>query len=431
MSDLSGDLRYAVRGLRRSPLFAIIAILTLALGIGATTAIFTLIDQVAWRRLPVPDAGALVQLHQEGPHNGSNMGRWMNSYPMYMDFQQKGAPLAQVIARRNVSASLAVGNQTERVDAELVSGNFFTMLGVKPAVGRVLSSEEDDRVYNGHPVVVLSHDYWVNRFQKRPEGPRPQDHRQQLSDDDRRRLGGGLRRARSDGVAGHPRPHPDAADADAVHGMAEDGRPPVALGAGLRAIEARLHGRDRRAGHAGALPADPPARDDAAGGQGLDRLQPPAVHEGQAEADRGVEGLFRPAEPVPHRAHRPVRDGRPRAGDRLRQRRQPAHRPRLHAPARDRGPSVDRRLARPAGPPAPDREPRPVVPGRAGRHRAVGVLHQDAARVHPVRRPVAAGRTDPGPAHPDVLVRGDAAHRRRLRPAAGAARQPSRSVADA
>jgi len=92
---------------------------------------------VVLRRLPVPDAGTLVQIHQEGPHNGSNMGRWMNSYPMYMDFQAKGAPLSQAIARRTVSASLAVDNQTERVDAELVSGNFFTMLGVKPAVGRV------------------------------------------------------------------------------------------------------------------------------------------------------------------------------------------------------------------------------------------------------------------------------------------------------
>jgi predicted permease len=169
MSDLSGDLRYAVRGLRRSPLFAIIAVLTLALGIGATTAIFTLIDQVVWRRLPVPDSGALVQIYQQGPHNGSNMGRWMNSYPMYMDFQQKGVPLAQVIARRTVDASLAVDNQTERVDAELVSGNFFTMLGVKPAVGRVFSSEQDDRVYNGHPVVVLSHDYWMTRFQGDPD----------------------------------------------------------------------------------------------------------------------------------------------------------------------------------------------------------------------------------------------------------------------
>ena len=169
MSDIPGDLRYAVRGLRRSPLFAVIAVLTLALGIGATTAIFTLIDQVVLRRLPVPDAGTLVQIHQEGPHNGSNMGRWMNSYPMYMDFQQKGAPLSQVIARRNVSASLAVDNQTERVDAELVSGNFFSMLGVKPAAGRVFSSQDDDRVYNGHPVVVLSHDYWVNRFQRDPK----------------------------------------------------------------------------------------------------------------------------------------------------------------------------------------------------------------------------------------------------------------------
>jgi predicted permease len=169
MSDLSGDLRYAVRGLRRSPLFAVIAVLTLALGIGATTAIFTLIDQVVWRRLPVPDSGALVQIHQDGPHMGSNMGHWMNSYPMYVDFQQKGAPLSQVIARRTVSASLAVDTQTERVDAELVSGNFFSMLGVKPAVGRVFSSAEDDRVFNGHPVVVLSHDYWTNRFQADPK----------------------------------------------------------------------------------------------------------------------------------------------------------------------------------------------------------------------------------------------------------------------
>ena len=109
-----------------------------------------------------------MQIHQEGPHNGSNMGRgWTPTH--VQDFQQKGAPLAQVIGRRNVSASLAVGNQTERVEAELVSGNFFTMLGVKPAVGPVFSSQEDDRVYNGHPVVVLSHDYWVNRFQRDPQ----------------------------------------------------------------------------------------------------------------------------------------------------------------------------------------------------------------------------------------------------------------------
>ena len=200
------------------------------------------------RRLPVPDAGTLVQIHQEGPHNGSNMGRWMNSYPMYMDFQQKGGPLSQVIARRNVSASLAVDNQTERVDAELVSGNFFTMLGVKPAVGRVFSSEEDDRVFNGHPVVVLSHDYWTNRFQGDPKVVGRKITGQQLPDDRRRRLGGGVLGPRSDGVAGHPRADPDAADADAVDVLAQDGGPPDALGAGVRAAEAGLHGRERRAG---------------------------------------------------------------------------------------------------------------------------------------------------------------------------------------
>jgi len=117
MSDLSGDLRYAFRGLRRSPLFAVIAVLTLALGIGATTAIFTLIDQVVLRRLPVPDAGALVQIHQEGPHNGSNMGRRMHSYPLYQDFQSKAEPFAEVICRREIETSISVDNQTERVDA--------------------------------------------------------------------------------------------------------------------------------------------------------------------------------------------------------------------------------------------------------------------------------------------------------------------------
>ena len=168
MSDLLGDLRYAVRGLLRSPLFAAVAVISLAVGIGGATAIFSLMDQVLLRDLPIRDPERLVMIYQRGPHNGSNAGYRMNSYPMYMDFMQKGAPLQEVLARRPVEASLAVDNQTERVDAELVSGNYFTMLGVRPAAGRVFSSEQDDRVVNGHPVVVISHDYWVNRFQRDP-----------------------------------------------------------------------------------------------------------------------------------------------------------------------------------------------------------------------------------------------------------------------
>jgi predicted permease len=162
------DIRLAIRGLVRSPLFAIVAILSLGLGIGANTAIFTLIDQLLLRKIPVVNPDELVMLYQEGPHNGSNMGTRMHSYPIYQEYQKRAEPLAEVLCRRLVATSVSVDNQTERLDAEMVSGNFFTMLGVEPAIGRVFNSEEDDHVYMGHPVVVLGYDYWVRRFARDP-----------------------------------------------------------------------------------------------------------------------------------------------------------------------------------------------------------------------------------------------------------------------
>ena len=162
------DLRLAIRSLRRSPLFATVAVLSLALGIGANTAIFTLIDQILLRKLPVKAPDQLVMLFQRGSHNGSNMGSRMHSYPIYQDYQQKAEPLAEVLCRRLVPASVSVGNQTERVQAEMVSGNYFSMLGVSPALGRVFSSKEDDQVFMGHPVVVLGYDYWSTRFARDP-----------------------------------------------------------------------------------------------------------------------------------------------------------------------------------------------------------------------------------------------------------------------
>ena len=164
MTSILSDARLALRGLRRSPLFATVAILSLALGIGANTAIFTLIDQILLRKLPVVRPQELVMLYQQGSNMGSNMGSRMHSYPLYQDLQQKAEPLAEVICRRLFDASVSVDNQTERVEAEMVSGNYFTMLGVTPAAGRVFNSQEDDQVYQGHPVVVLSHGYWVSRF---------------------------------------------------------------------------------------------------------------------------------------------------------------------------------------------------------------------------------------------------------------------------
>ena len=164
MNTTLADLRLALRGFRRNPLFATVAILSLALGIGANTAIFTLLDQIVLRKLPVRAPNELVMLYQNASNMGSNTGTRMNSYPMYQDFQQRAEPLAEVICRRLAEASLSIDNSTERVQAELVSGNYFSMLGVKPAVGRVFNSQEDDHVYQGHPVAVLSYDYWVNRF---------------------------------------------------------------------------------------------------------------------------------------------------------------------------------------------------------------------------------------------------------------------------
>jgi predicted permease len=168
MTTLTADLRLAFRGLRRSPLFAAVAILSLALGIGANTAIFTLIDQLLLRKLPVAAPDQLVMLYQRGANNGSNMGTRMHSYPIYQDYQQKAEPLSEVLCRRLVAASVTVDNRTERLDAEMVSGNFFTMLGVRPAIGRVFNSQEDDQAYQGHPVVVLSYDYWNSRFARDP-----------------------------------------------------------------------------------------------------------------------------------------------------------------------------------------------------------------------------------------------------------------------
>src|SRR5262245_40616790 len=168
MTTSLSDVRLALRGLRRSPLFASVAILSLALGIGANTAIFTLIDQILLRKLPVRNPEQLVMIYQRADNMGSNMGSRMNSYPLYQDLQKKAEPLSEVACRRLVPASISIDNETERVTAEIVSGNYFSMLGVGPAVGRVFNSQEDDQVYQGHPVAVLSHAYWVTRFARDP-----------------------------------------------------------------------------------------------------------------------------------------------------------------------------------------------------------------------------------------------------------------------
>jgi putative ABC transport system permease protein len=167
------DLRYALRQLRRTPAFTVTAVLTLALGIGANTAIFTVFNQVLLRMLPVERPQELVQLS----YVGSNTGR-INvfggdstqyfSYPMYKDLRDKNTVFSGVVADTETQVGAVWQNQPELVDAELVSGNYFDVLGVGPAAGRTLQAS-DDLIKEGSPVVVLSYDYWKNRFASSPD----------------------------------------------------------------------------------------------------------------------------------------------------------------------------------------------------------------------------------------------------------------------
>src|SRR5580658_8667614 len=164
MGRVVSDVQFALRNLRRSPLFTFVAVGSLALGIGANTAIFTLVDQLLLRLLPVKNPAQLVLISATGPHMGNNRGARASSYPMYEDFQRKAAAFSYVFCRYSTPLSLSFNGQTERVNAELVSGNYFQALGVNSAIGRVFSPEQDDRTYKGHPTAVLSYGYWTTRF---------------------------------------------------------------------------------------------------------------------------------------------------------------------------------------------------------------------------------------------------------------------------
>ena len=163
MGSLVQDLRFALRGLGKSKPFTVVAILSLALGIGANTAIFTLLDQVLLRRLPVKEPERIALLTMVGSHYGSNWGGNAISYPLYVDLSKNNQVFSGMFCRFPTSVSLSFGAETERVSAELVSGTYFPVLGVGAVLGRTFTPEED-QTPGGHPLVVLNHDYWKTRF---------------------------------------------------------------------------------------------------------------------------------------------------------------------------------------------------------------------------------------------------------------------------
>src|SRR5262245_18114905 len=152
------DLRYGLRMLVKNPGSTTIAVLTLSLGIGANTAIFTLLDKVLIRPLPVEQPHQLVTFVED-----ANGAPGIFSYPMYADLRDRNDVLSGVIAYDQRPFSLSDGNATERVIGQVVSGNYFAVLGVLPALGRFFLPEED-RTPGAHPVVVISHGLWRRRF---------------------------------------------------------------------------------------------------------------------------------------------------------------------------------------------------------------------------------------------------------------------------
>lgn len=157
------EFRFAVRSLFKSPVFTIIAVLSLALGIGANTAVFTFLDQALLRLLPVKDADQLVQLKEAGEHYGSNTGINALSYPIYKDFSEKNQVFSGMFCRSSQPFSVNFGTRNERTSGELVTGTYFPVLGIKPALGRLFTAA-DDRTRGGAPFAVLGYDYWQTRF---------------------------------------------------------------------------------------------------------------------------------------------------------------------------------------------------------------------------------------------------------------------------
>src|SRR6185503_18955645 len=162
LETLWQDVRCGARVLRKNPGFTSVAVLTLALGIGANTAIFSFVDAVLLKSLPVKQPELLMTVgtivpSQPGPPYLSF------SYAVFREMREKDRVFSGMFARSGRPMSMSGSGQTERVQAELVSGNFYSVLGVNPHLGR-LFSEVEDQIPGGHPVAVLSYNFWQRRF---------------------------------------------------------------------------------------------------------------------------------------------------------------------------------------------------------------------------------------------------------------------------
>ena len=174
MSTFLNDLRYGIRQLKKTPGFTLVCVLTLALGVGANTAVFSVMNAVLLKSLPVTDPERVVYLNTSGaPHHGNNTGDWNTSfsYPVYDELRKQHSALEEVIAYVPVSSgsskvAVRIGAEPEEAEGDMVSGNFFSGLGVRLARGHGFTAQ--DEVQHA-PVAVISYNYWTKRFSRNPD----------------------------------------------------------------------------------------------------------------------------------------------------------------------------------------------------------------------------------------------------------------------
>jgi predicted permease len=170
VTNILQDVRYALRGLRKSPGFAIIAVLTLALGIGANTAIFTVVNAVFFHPIPVQDPKNLVEIFTVDQRRFLGLGNnnnFPNSWPNAQDIQKRAQSFSGITIYTFSPVSMTVNGQPDQYVAQLTSGNFFDVLGVQAAMGRTFRPEEDKEPGAG-PVIVLNHGFWERKFASNP-----------------------------------------------------------------------------------------------------------------------------------------------------------------------------------------------------------------------------------------------------------------------
>ena len=260
MTPIFQDLKYAIRTISKSPGFSAIAVLTLALGIGANAAIFALVDRVLLRLLPVRNPNELVLLRSPGPSSGHT---WSDgdettsfSYPMYRDLRDRSAHVfSGLVGELPFDVSLAARGRTERAAGELVTGNYFSVLGVAPAAGRTLAVP-DDAAPGGSPGGGPLPRILDATFRRRPRRRRAEHRRERLAASRRRRLARRLQRDPAGSQCGSLRADDDEGADDAVLGRPR--RSEGLLGPDRRPSQAGPVREARRGGAVARLPSASP-----------------------------------------------------------------------------------------------------------------------------------------------------------------------------